>query len=266
MLAVAVALALQNLIDVSYNGIWVDGSGDVFEMAMPAVLWGDFNRRHYTAWGLQSVDNGGYVGSFEDSRDLAILKSENPQAQRQSSLTGDAVSDASGRWSFHMPFVPAPQTTADKGDIKIDLGPTNKSLMLTWKTAGGQTVYSDSVYYVGKSSKMSIDGVYSEGEVSLTLSETGDRSKSYIEGTATVGGKTFSLHGARVWSHGGFALVDRNTGAQAGEGWLEWAPSQKFARSMMNGHEGPADQIEAWVYLTDGHYPNGLHKVLARGN
>jgi hypothetical protein len=34
----------------------------------------------------------------------------------------------------------------------------------------------------------------------------------------------------------------------------------------MNGHEGPADQIEAWVYLTDGHYPNGLHKVLARGN
>jgi len=261
--------------DVSFNGLWVGAQGETFIFANPYTVWGEVNGRHLSAYGVRAVDNGGFFGYYEGSKDMLIggfppilggrvrLASPGSDEQifEQSDLVAHGPSANEGsRGSFirpHIiPCVPRPEVTSAAGQVQIKTGVTRADgtvtqLHLNWQNAQGVPDFTGPVSFVCKSDRISIDGTYSAKHWSATLSENGERSGREIDGTLTYIDKTYSLHGWRVWTRGGFELVDRTTGDIVGAGWLEWNPTKEFLNKLQGGANDPTDRIELHMVSVD---------------
>lgn len=254
--------------DTSWNGLWVDSSGDPFIVAAPQTIWAEFGGRHYSAYQMRTVDNGGFYGLFESSREFAFASTgrfSGDQLQAQRLLLVDKKISGEPTPPSQFPVVTPPRAPADSGEIKIDAGATSRVLKIQMTSSDQRDVFGEQIYFVGDSTKLSMDGGYESGELAINVHETGERSRRNIDGTMTLLGTTMSLHGHRTWSRGGFDLTDRNTANEVGHGWIVWEPSRKFLLSMLNdGTEGPTDQVEIWVYLDNGRFPSGYGNKLVR--
>lgn len=265
---IAATLLSGEGIDSSFNGLWVGSGGEVFTIYEGGFRTrvGDFLYKSdasssdpnkepdyiyssSTSQGsyLNSVESGGYFGGWKCTKAIG--------------------------WNtrFGQYMMPNPNASSEFGTSRITYGPLNSanqvdSLVFDVKDSHGLTKFSGPTWFAGKSSKMNVGGIYESSGVKISLSETGERSIRTESGTVTAFGKTYSLSGHRKWEFGQFELTNRETGAKAGYGWFVWSPTKSFTESLRGENPGNVDRIRAWVYLTNGEFPNGKLGDFMRGD
>jgi hypothetical protein len=268
MVFVLAAAMLQEWLGTSYNGLWIDHLGEVFVVDAPYAIWGTFDGRHYCAYNVRQADKTEYYGDFQDSRDMVTGWTSNPpldgQETAQRSLMQDFPYDASQSPPPEIPYIPAPKDPADSGHLKVDLGANHSTLNLVWRASDNKLVYSDSIFFVGKASAISMNGSYKAGDLVFSVSEVGSTARRTFDGLVQINGKRYTLRGNLAWTRGSFTLSASPDPAVVGRGWIEWLPTSTFGRSLLKGHTGPTDQIEVYIDLVSGEYPDGIHKLLAK--
>lgn len=267
VLLVAISL-FQDWLGSEYNGVWLDKLGNAFVIDAPYSVWGTFDGKHYCAYDVRQVDKSEFYGPFQSNSTMVVGWTKSPavdsQEAAQRSLIQDYPYDPGQDPPAEIPYIPASQDAADSGHLRIDLGADRTTLNFTWQSSDNKIVYAESAALVGKGSIISMSGTYKAGDLVFSISEIGVTSRRTFDGFVTIGNKQYALHGTRAWSRAAFTLSTPANPAIVARGWFEWAPTAAFTRKLLKRQFGPTDQIEAYIDLVDGEYPDGIHKLLTR--